>query len=242
MRYLTSYTSVTTLVSLIACLGIGQFLVSLILAVNLYAGGTSLEPRSQGYAWTGNFLSDLGRTRAWSGADNAASARKFNRAVIVLGASLLPFFAVLAWVLEQSRAAIWLSGTLSACGLIGIGLTPYDQHFVAHHIALGVWIGPMFILVLAYLFAATQRDEASLGTITCTVALLMAVIGYGAAGSHAGYVAMQKVTVVLSIFWFGGITFRVATVTAQQITGRGPLIERQAERYMQQLQRRHRRG
>ena len=148
---MSSFSRLHLLVSLVACAGILQFLASLFLAVNLYAGGTGDQPELKGYSWTGNFLSDLGRTRAWSGSDNASSARMFNRSVLLLGSSLLPFFAVLPSVLERNRAAIWLAGTLSACGLVGIGLTPYDRHFVAHHIALGVWVARCCILVLAYL-------------------------------------------------------------------------------------------
>ena len=137
-----SFSRLHLLVSLVACAGILQFLASLFLAVNLYAGGTGMQPESKGYSWTGNFSATGGAHGPGQAQTTPSPARMFNRSVLLLGSSLLPFFAVLPSVLERNRAAIWLAGTLSACGLVGIGLTPYDRHFVAHHIALGAWVGP----------------------------------------------------------------------------------------------------
>lgn len=55
-----------------------QFLGCLGLAVQWYAGGSPLDPQVPGYSFSGNYLSDLGRNVAWSGASNQASAVLFN--------------------------------------------------------------------------------------------------------------------------------------------------------------------
>jgi hypothetical protein len=188
----------------------------------------------------GNFLSDLGKSKTWSGVDNGPSATLFNTSVICLGVALLPFFAILPTTVARGKTIIRISGTVSAVGLIGIGLTPYDLYFVAHHVALGLWIGPMFILVIAYLIAAAWNDDASFGLIAWTLILAAAIGAYALAGAQGGYVAMQKVTAVVSVVWFSSIVYRVAFVTVEHISFRHTLVEREAERYMAILGRGHR--
>ena len=227
--------------SLVASLGIVQFLFAVAIAIKYYPGGNSASPYGSGYSLLNNFLSDLGRTKTWSGADNSISALVFNLSVILLGASLLPFFAVLPSTVRKGGAIVWISGMLSAIGLIGIGLTPYDRYFVAHHVALGLWIGPMLILSLAYLGASLWEGDASLGLFGWTIALAGAVLAYGLAGTHSGYVAMQKVTAALSIVWFVLIGLRVGTTTIQHISSRRELVERQARQYIARLERGYRR-
>ena len=118
---------------------IAQFLYAVPQAMSVYPGG---------YSITHNFLSDLGCAFTSSQSDNSASASIFNRSIIVLGFSLIPFFIVLPTELGKSRWVIRYSGVLSAMGLIGIGSTPYDQYFVEHFVALGLWIVPMLFVVV----------------------------------------------------------------------------------------------
>ena len=82
----------------IAILGIVQFFFFTSLAMTKYAGGSGLgadragrieSQHSVSYDWSRNFLSDLGREKAWSGTDNSVSARYFNGAVILLGIALV---------------------------------------------------------------------------------------------------------------------------------------------------------
>ena len=87
----------------IAILGIVQFFFFTSLAMTNYAGGCGLDADRAGriesqhsdpYDWSRNFLSDLGREKAWSGTDNSVSARYFNGTVIFLGIALVAFFAI----------------------------------------------------------------------------------------------------------------------------------------------------
>ena len=79
-------------ISVVACLGLLQFLLALAYAITHYPGG---------YSFFGNFLSDLGRTRA-SGEDNMLCSQVFNRSIVALGLSLLPFFALVPSTLGSS--------------------------------------------------------------------------------------------------------------------------------------------
>ena len=131
------------LFGLVACLGIGQFLAATCAATASYpsaAGGAV-----SGYELSSHFLSDLGCTKTPDGLPNSNSASLFNRSVIGLGIALIPFLCVLA---SHCGRAAWLAGAcgcVSSAGLVGIGLTPYDIYFTAHHVALGLWLVPMLV-------------------------------------------------------------------------------------------------
>lgn len=226
-------------ICLAACLGIVQFLVAVVIAIRCYPGDTGGADR--GYSMAGNFLSDLGRWQTESGKDNAVSAAIFNGSVILLGITLLPFFAILPATLRSLRVLVWFSGSLAAIGLIGIGLTPYDRHFIAHHVFLGLWIGPMLILLVGYLIASEWSGRAAWVLGACTLALVYAVLAYAGAGSHGGHVVMQKVTVAISIVWFAliGVNVAVATVQVVSMSGRRQIAEWQAEEYMKAIQHGH---
>jgi hypothetical membrane protein len=187
----------------------------------------------------GNFLSDLGCSRTSSGRDNAVSAAVFNNSVIVLGVTLLPFFAILPATLPGLRKLVWLSGSLAAIGLIGIGLTPYDRYFAAHNVCLGLWLGPMLILLVGYLIASFGGGRAGWALGACTLALVYAILAYASAGSHGAQVVMQKVTVVVSFVWLAMIGANVAVATVQVVTTsrRRQIVEWEAEEYMKALQR-----
>jgi hypothetical membrane protein len=220
------------IVSLAGFLGIMQFACVVMVAIHRYpASGIR-----HGYSISKNFLSDLGCSRTPMGEDNSASATVFNPSAVILGVSLLPFFWVLSTTIYQLRRTVWFSGTLSALGLIGIGLTPYDKHFAAHMVALGFWIGPLFILLIAHFIASVLQGSNSLVRTLLTFLLLAAILAYALAGSYNGYVVMQKLTVAVAVIWFCLIGSNVATTMVRVISDRRRLIEREAEAYMKILQ------
>lgn len=209
-----------------AVFGIVQFAAAVTLAMNV----------SEDYAMTGQFLSDLGR------ADNAEAAPIFNRGVVILGVLLIPFFLVMPRVLQRFRNLIRVAGVVSACGLIGIGLTPYDQFFVAHQLCLAMWVAPMLLLMVTFFVAAVLDGFATrwltIGTIVC----LIAIFGYITAGSHQGHVVLQKAVAVLAIWWFAMVFLTVVVTTVGSITLRREIVERQAQSYLRMIKHNHRRG
>jgi hypothetical membrane protein len=223
------------IVSVIAFLGIVQFLGGVTMAIHRYP----VFIGTIGYSVSDNFLSDLGCSRTPWGQDNSASAAFFNRSAMILGATLLPFFSILPTTIGRLRKVVWISGTLSALGLIGIGLTPYDLHFTAHNVALGLWIGPMFVLLVGHLIASGLDEQTSFARTACTIALLCAILAYALGGTRTEVVVMQKLTVAVAIVWFSMIGVSVAGTVVQIVSTRRQMIERQAEEYMETLQRGH---
>jgi hypothetical protein len=225
------------LTGLIAWGGIIQFGLAVYAAIEAYPGGE--------YSLRDQFLSDLGCTATDGGHDNSASAALFNRAAIWLGVSLLPFFVVLPkTVLENglgrdvsiaAAVAFGAGGCLSACGLIGIGLTPYDRYLVTHNAALGLWLLPMLGMSVAWLGMSMDSGKASPWLVMATMFLVvMAMLFVGAGGNTL----FQKVVICAAVVWFALLFLQVASATVTVIvSSRARQAERQAVRYMAQLQR-----
>lgn len=236
----------------VAILAIAQFLVFTTLAMQNYAGGSGMdrnlpaEIRSKapdGYAWSRNFLSDLGLQKAWSGKDNSGGARYFNGSIILLGIALILFFCVSVRASERGDVialAIAGAGGISSLGLVGIGMTPYDVLFVDHHIMLAVWIMPLPIIAVAFAaqcFRAENRIGFLSGSIAAlaAVGLIVAIIAYAVAPSLRDRVLMQKVLAGIAILWFTIVVGRVALASITIISQRKRFRERLAEKYIRQI-------
>ena len=238
---------------IIAILSTVQFAVFTSLSMAAYPGGDYRDRRpdapSMGYDWNHNWLSDLGRSRTWTGKLNTASARYFNSSIIMLGVGLLFFFGIFHRSVDEDKIAAWFMqacGALASMGLIALGLTPVDLAYSSHLIALAAWVVPM--PVMAFLFAYQCFRSAGFigsiaGTIAAAMALVMtfAILCYAAAGSPSGYVVMQKIVVAISIIWFLLLALRVSLATIEIVTlSRLEKINQQAERYSARLQKGHR--
>jgi len=215
------------IVSLLAFLGVLQFVGAVVIAIHCYSGG---------YSVFDNFISDLGCFRTPMGGDNSISAAVFNLSAIILGASLIPFFWILPSTISKLQKTVWLSGTLSALGLIGIGLTPYDLFFAVHILALGLWIVPMFVLLITHLLATVEEGQSSRARTAWTILLLVAILLYVSAGTHSAYVVTQKLTAVVAIIWFSLIGTSIGTTVVQVVSPRRQMIEQAAEKYTKVLQ------
>jgi hypothetical protein len=217
---------------LIALLGILQFFCMSCWAIRNYPGG---------YSVAGHFLSDLGRRTTLDGSENSVCSRVFSRSVVALGIALIPFFAVMPMTFDSGRSVLGGSGVLSASGLIGIGLTPYDDYFVLHHIALGIWVVPMLVMVITFLVLARSAGAASVILSIGSVLVVLAILGYALAGDHNGYVIMQKVLAVLAVTWLCLVFITVSVSTVRAVSSRRVIAEQQAEHYLQSIRKNHRR-
>lgn len=215
---------------LFAMFGIGQFALSLALAVNRYGG-------EDGYSATENFLSDLGRTRTVDGVNNVTASEIFNRSVVILSLSLAPFFCALTTVLNKHRVAVPSFGFASSLGLMGLGLTPYDRYFVGHNVSLGLWLGPMIVMVLGFFRSLRSEGAVSRRLTGVTVLLVLATIGYALVIHHSGHVVFQKIVAVLAVIWFLLVFATVSVSTIHSVSPRQLLAERQAIRYMEVMRR-----
>ncbi len=211
---------------LVAIVGIIQFGVAV---------GGAMNASAQEYRMTSQFLSDLGRS------DNPASAPIFNRGVIFLGLTLIPFFLVMPRVLHRLRTTLRVAGVMSACGLIGIGLTPYDRYFAAHQVFLVLWIAPMLLLMVLFFINAVLDGFATRWLTISTLLTVFAVCGYALIGIHQGHVVFQKLVAVLAVGWFALVFLSVLVTTVGSITSRREIVEHQAAKYLRSIERNHRR-
>ena len=235
---------------LIGLIGLAQFVFSTSMAMQAYAGGNIVEPAEIGYDWNRNWLSDLGRSTAFSGKPNHVSARYFNTSVILLGASLACFFAIMGRSVEELDALAFVvqaSGLVSSAGLILIGLTPVDLYYNPHLGGLAIWIVPIPVMAIAFAVQSFKTPgvmgmiSGSLASIAAII-VVVAVAMYAMAGSPTGYVVMQKVVVIIAIFWFFLVSLRVALSAIETIamTSQERLAQ-QANSYATQLKKGYRR-
>jgi hypothetical protein len=160
-----------------------QFVVLTALAMVLYAGGTWFDPTTAHYHFTGNFLSDLGMTHAFSGRANYASSALFCIALATVGGTLVAF--VWTWrefAFEHRRAAIAghaaaVLGTLSGLAFVGVAFTPFDLALNAHNTLVIAAFGLLMLFVATITFVM-WRNGISGARLAANLVYLACVAGY----------------------------------------------------------------
>lgn len=231
-------------------LGVLQFVGCTALAMLYYPGGTLGDHQTIGYSFFANYLSDLGRTAAWSGADNGVSAALFNTSIVLLGLSTVPFFLFLPLHAPDRAGTLWAAaafGVLSAFGLIGIGLLPYDTHLAGHMQALFWWLLLFFIAVLLHFLALLQSEQHVEVFSLVSLGLTVSIAVYGAVSMGAGTVsrigtgftadaaAWQKYVVLGSLAWYVVFSLRMICTVQLTLPERRSTTDRLAKHYLKRL-------
>ena len=117
-------------------LGVLQYTVVTVFIMGMYPGGNLADRSTNGYHFWLNFLSDLGRTRALSGADNPA-APFYLLTLSLAGLAAIAFFLALGYQLSRSRAGVWvvpmtIAGIAAGIGYIGIAVNPMNVSYWPH--------------------------------------------------------------------------------------------------------------
>ena len=238
----------------ISLLGVLQFVGCLTLAMLQYAGGSPLDRDAAGYSFHGNYLSDLGRSMAWSGAANDRAAALFNTSLVVLAVAQVPFFLFLPLhapdrILVLSVAAIL--GLGSCAGLAGVGLTPYDLHLSAHLMSLMGWIAPLLVALVIHALAIFTSDECSplFALLSLGLAALIAYYAIRTAAfglpPHAGTdtaglvksIVLQKYVLFACVAWYFVLSVRMLLLVRPPVTTDEANLDDMANRYLQRLQR-----
>ena len=134
----------------LAAFGVVHFLIATPVAMAHFPDGYSME---------GNFLSDLGRS-------SMPYSDWFNFSLILLGISVMPLYLTLILVDPRDSFSMKLAagfGILSGCGLVGLGMTPFDKFIVLHYAFLGIWLFPMFYTVIVFYYGAAQSSYVGIG-------------------------------------------------------------------------------
>ena len=136
------------------------FVISFILAMIIYAGGTINDPESMGYSFTRNFFSDLGKFTT----ENIISAMMFNLSLIVCGWSFAAYFFYFTKLFNQNTIIHILAkvgsfaGIIGALCFIGVGLTPHNL-FLDYHIVFVNWAFRSFLLAGISLSVVLYKDN-----------------------------------------------------------------------------------
>ena len=160
-----------------------QFVVLTALAMMLYTGGTWFDPTTEHYHFTGNFLSDLGMTHAFSGRANYASSALFCVALASVGAAVIAFaWAWRGFAFERERAlvaghAAAVLGTLSGLAFVGVAFTPFDLALYAHNSLVIAAFGLLMLYIATITFVMWRNGIAG-GRLAANVAYLACVAGY----------------------------------------------------------------
>lgn len=131
-------------------------------ATESYPGGTILDRQSIAYDWWNNYLSDLGRRRAWNGMNNAASNTHFDNGLRVAALLMVVLFNLLPFLFKEGRQRLrailvaFLSFG-SALAYIGIVWYPLDVNYRLHTVF--VRVGFISFWILSLLFAGLIRKE-----------------------------------------------------------------------------------
>lgn len=160
-----------------------EFVVLTACAMVLYAGGTWFDPQAPHYQLAGNFLSDLGMTRAFSGESNLVSSVLFGIALTSIGSALIAF----AWTWRDfafttARAVIAgmasaMFGTLSGLCFIGVAFTPFDRLMMPHNLFVIAAFSLLLLYVLSLTIAMWRNAIGGL-RLGANLAYLALVVGY----------------------------------------------------------------
>ena len=206
-----------------------QFVVLTTLAMQVYAGGTMWDPWSRGYAFTGNFLSELGATSSWSGQENHASAVLFAIALGTLGIAFILFAG--AWrgfAFGRKRgAAVGVAGqvfgTASGLGFAAVAVTPVNLALQAHNIfvvaAFGMLLGYAACTTIVWAKNGGTRLQISICTLYVVLVLVYFVVvaialkhGVVSERGHRELVVSQKAMAYASMLYIGYVTVAVRRI------------------------------
>ena len=133
------------------------YLALMFLAMVFYTGGTRIDSSISGYSFWQNYLSDSGRTIAYSGIPNPVSMIILPIALIIYALSYLPLYLKISVFFNEDKFGKFFIrvgtclGIFASIFLIGIALTPEDILAIPH--VFFVYIGYIFILINAIFYS-----------------------------------------------------------------------------------------
>ena len=202
-------------------LGLLQFLEGIYEAIRVFPEPFSIFNR---------FLSELG----CDSLATADSRRLFERSTVLLGLSMFPFFYGIARAhaeeLPGQTMAFCSCGIISAIGLMGIGVTPYNRFFTLHICSILIWLVPMLIMVLRplpgmqrthTLAEVTVRRFIVWGAVVYLPGMLLVPVLRQLFGLHFVWIVMlaQKALVGAAILWLATLMRFIVSVGLQQLRG-----------------------
>lgn len=128
---------------LIGLVLIAQFLVTTLVAMVVYPGGTLFDPDAESYRFLENTFSELGRVYDFRGDPKPVSQWIFTTAMVLSGVGLAAAHGAFPGLFREApRSARTLSavtaglGAVVAVGFIGIGIFPTDVQTRVHYVSV----------------------------------------------------------------------------------------------------------
>ena len=131
------------------------FIFLVIMGAMSYEGGHRLDLNSEGYSFSNNYLSDLGRIKTVAGMDNSIPFYCFNSALIILSVVFSFYFLFLPSVYDETIKIQNISqvgsvfGFLASICFAGIAFTPADL-FIDAHIFFADWLFRLMNLTIVF--------------------------------------------------------------------------------------------
>jgi hypothetical protein len=193
----------------------------LAIAMNVYPGGTALDPRAPGHSFWLNFLCDLTAPAARNGVANPVGSLAARAAMLSLSLAL-----GVTWWLEparldgrpRARVAIRVAGSLCVASLLVVPLTDDTVHMVSIFIAAAAGLVAGIVTIVAHLRAGGPRRRWLPLTAVLAFTATDAYFYARAVASRPRVVppalpALQRVAGLLAVAW-------MLTVAVDILSGR----------------------
>ena len=131
------------------------FIFLVIMGAMSYEGGHRLDLNSEGYSFSNNYLSDLGRIKTVAGMDNSIPFYCFNSSLIILSVVFSFYFLFLPSVYDESIEIQNIArvgsvfGFLASICFAGVAYTPADL-FIDAHIFFADWLFRLMNLTIVF--------------------------------------------------------------------------------------------
>ncbi len=191
-----------------------SFLVLLTIGMLFFPGGTILDHSTKGYGFFSNFISELGRTKSFSGKTQWVSFFCFDTALIT---HAIAMFAFNIYFLQHtnskqiSKPAYYTAlvcGSLFPIMLTGIALTPCDLYLPYHMKFVRIGFGLLLPLSFAYTILIRKHHLLPnkygnvMLSIVIAIGFYLVMIFFGPNPHKVGYIQQtaQKIIVYSMIF------------------------------------------
>ncbi len=172
-------------VYLVAMVLIAQFLVTTLVAMLVYPGGTRFDPDAESYRFLDNTFSELGRVYDFEGNPKPLSQWIFTVAMVLSGVGLMAAHAAFPGLFQEApRNARILSvvtgilGAVVGLGFIGVGIFPTDVQTRAHYVSVYFAFTGMLPAVATAAAALIQHPVVPRTAKTVHIAFLVVLLGY----------------------------------------------------------------
>lgn len=206
------------------------FILLSAIAIALYPGGDDWNPRTVGYEFWLNTLSDLGKGITKSGQVHHG-AMLFDAALAILATAFVPLWLAVPRMLSSRplRRVVTILGLLSVIGMVGVAMTPGDRYPTGHTIAIGMGAVPgllAFVLLCVGVTAGAKRAAvlpARLYAIWCWLTLAIAMVHFGQHVTtfwlgwtwQPWFPATQKIATIVTLVWLLWTAIRIPTAPRQ---------------------------